>query len=266
MGKYKIAVVQTDVKLFDNENNLARIISRAEEASSEGADLVCFPEGSIAGYDAYHIDRIAEMAGSSDGRYMHTLTALARRLGVHLLVPFFCRAFDGVRNTAFLIDDKGMVAGSYTKTHLIGMEKTCLIPGGELPVWDTALGKIGCLICYDICFPEAVRSLTLKGAQLVVVPSAWRGSSYYSRWWELNVPCRALDNLIYVAAVNRAGSCKDDHFAGRSMICSPAGEILDECGEADEMIIYADIDTDYIEEIRRENTVLKDMRTDLYGF
>ena len=264
MGTYKIALVQTDIKLFGNENNLANIILKAEEAASNEASLICFPEGAIAGYDGYHIERIVEMAGSRDGRYMRTLTDLAKRLGVHLLVPFFCRADDGVRNCAFLIDDKGNLIGSYTKTHLIGKERECLIKGNELPVWDTALGKIGCLICYDLCFPEAARELALKGAHLILVPSAWRGSSYFTRWWELNVPCRALDNIVYVAAVNRIGKCKDDRFSGKSMICSPTGEILSECDAVEEAIIYADIDTDEIDKIKKSNTVLSDLREDLY--
>ena len=75
----------------------------------------------------------------------------------------------------------------------------------QYPVFETKLGKIGVVICYDVCFPETVRLLTLAGAELVLVPAAWRASYYFKEWWDLNLACRALDNLVYIAAVNRCG-------------------------------------------------------------
>lgn len=264
MKQYKIALVQANIKLYDTENNVILICEKIRQAAACGAKLICFPEGSFAGYDGYHIDRIAEMAARRNGRYMRTVSALAAELGVFVLIPFFCKDDDGTRNCAFLIDDSGKTIASYTKTHLIGKEKDCLIAGDDLPVWDTPLGRIGCLICYDVCFPETSRILAQKGAQLLLVPAAWRGSSYFTRWWELNIPCRALDNLVYVAAVNRTGTCKDDVFAGRSMICGPDGSVLSECKGREENIIYADIDIDKVSEMRRSSTLLDDMRPDLY--
>ena len=99
--------------------------------------------------------------------------------------------------------------------------------------------KIGVVICYDVCFPETVRLLTLAGAELILVPAAWRASHYFKEWWDLNLACRALDNLVYIAAINRCGLSGDEIFAGKSQLVNPLGERLDSCGVQEEAILYS---------------------------
>ena len=264
MDRYKAAVIQAQWNLLDVWTNQARAVTFIEEAAANGAKLICLPEGFLTGYDADRMDEIVKWAEPIDGTCMQTMKILARQLGVHILVPFFCSSQDGVRNSAFLIDDNGDVICSYSKTHLIGGEKTTLKPGNLLPVWETRLGKIGLLICYDACFPEAARTLTLKGAEIILVPSAWRAGSYFSRWWETDLSARALDDLVYIIAPNHIGPCGEGKFAGLSRIIGPTGETLAGCGEAEEAIAYSRIDRGRLKDERKSNTVLDDMRTDLY--
>ncbi len=267
MDRYMVAVIQMKSKLFDTWTNLARAVEFVEEAVREGADLICLPEGFLTGYDADRIEEIIVHAEPIDGNCMQTMQILARDHKVHILVPFFARSNDGVRNSAFLIDDEGKIACSYSKTHLIGTEKNNIIPGNLLPVWETKLGKIGILICYDVCFPETARVLAMKGAELLLVPSAWRTGSYFSRWWKLDLSCRALDDLLYIAAPNLAGPCGEDgSFAGLSRIIDPTGDILAGRGEEEEGIAYSTIDLRRIKKERSDNTVLDDLRKDLYSY
>ena len=265
--RYSVAVIQMKSKLFDTWTNLARAVEFVEEAAKEGADLICLPEGFLTGYDADRIEETIVHAEPIDGNCMQTMMLLARENKVHILVPFFARSSDGVRNSAFLIDDEGKVVCSYSKTHLIGTEKGNLQPGNLLPVWDTKLGKIGILICYDACFPETARVLAMKGAELILVPSAWRTGSYFSRWWKLDLSCRALDNLVYVAAPNLTGPCGEDGaFAGLSRIIEPTGDILAGLDETEEGIAYSNIDLRQLKKERSDNTVLDDIRKDLYSY
>ena len=138
-----------------------------------------------------------------------------------------------------MIDDTGTILGHYSKTHPVGDERTYLQRGTQYPVFETKLGKIGVVICYDVCFPETVRLLTLAGAELVLVPAAWRASYYFKEWWDLNLACRALDNLVYIAAVNR-------------------------CGVQEEAILYGSVDLNRIAKERDFNTVLTDRHPEDY--
>lgn len=261
---YKTAVIQMSSSLFDTWSNKAKAVDMVGEAISNGAKLICLPEGFLTGYDADRMNEIVRFAEPIDGSTMDTMKSLAKQHGVHILVPLFTKTADGVRNSAFLIDSEGEVISSYSKAHLIGGEKNALIPGNLLPVWETDLGKIGILICYDICFPETVRELALKGAELILVPSAWRAGSYFKRWWDLDLSARALDDLLYIAAPNLVGNRGETHFLGRSKIVGPTGEVLAACGEGEEGIAYSRIDRSRLVKERRENTVLEDRRFEIY--
>ena len=262
--KYLVALVQMNGVFLDVRRNTQAAEAAVREAAGKGAKLIVFPEALLTGYQA---DRLAEacMLAEPEGRpNMQGFRKLARECGVFLLVPFFEKRGEGVFNSAVLIDDNGQDAGVYSKTHLTGSEKGILLAGDRLSVWDTPLGRIGCLICYDICFPETVRSLALSGAQVILVPAAWGSEKYYRNWWDLNVACRALDNLVYLAAVNRPGSAGGEGFAGRSKVCDPVGTVIGQCGDSSEEILYAEIDLNRIGAERADNTVLDDLRPGLY--
>lgn len=257
---FQIALIQMQCKLFDPERNLDRACSFTRQAAEAGVSLVCLPEAFLTGYSIHRMGELKRFAEPKAFPHIQVLQQLAAELKILILAPFLARTDDGVSNCAILIDTEGELAGRYEKTHLIGAEKRHLIRGTRFPVWETPLGRIGCLICYDICFPETVRLLALRGAQIILAPSAWRKDSYYTEWWDLNLACRALDNLVYVAGINHAGS----RFAGHTKLCDPIGRPLCESRAAREEILYGTIDLKRLEVERRNNTVLEDRQVELY--
>ena len=265
MRQYKLAMIQMNCAFLDKEANVKKADRMVREAASNGAALVCLPEAFNTGYLGTDIPAMKAMAETLDGPTITEMKKLAAELNIHLVAPIIYAAENGeVENTAVLINDEGAVEGTYSKTHPVGDERTYFQRGKKYPVWNTKLGKIGIVICYDVCFPETSRILALEGAELMLVPAAWRASAYFKEWWDLNLSCRALDNLFYVAAVNRCGQSGEEIFAGKSQVISPVGEVLAALGVEEEEILYQEIDLDRIDKEREFNTVLIDRHPEDY--
>lgn len=253
---YQIAMIQMDCDLFHVAGNLNKAELRIREAAAHGAKLICLPEVFNVGYLGTKIPDMIKLAETEDGPSLTRMKALAKELSIFILAPILFSTPDGVENSAFLIDDTGSILGHYSKTHPVGDEQKNLHRGNQYPVFHTKLGNIGIVICYDVCFPETIRLLTLAGAELVLVPAAWRASYYFKEWWDLNLACRALDDLVYIAAVNRCGQSGDEIFAGKSQLVSPIGEVMDSCGVGEEAILYGTVDISRVAREREFNTVL----------
>ncbi|MCL1994070.1 MAG: carbon-nitrogen hydrolase family protein [Spirochaetes bacterium] len=265
---YKIALIQADFPIFDLPANLQKAESKVREAASNNAELICLPEAFNTGYDSTKIPEMIKAAETESGQSLSRMMMLAKELGVHLLAPIYWKAPNGgVENRAFLIDDGGAIIGGASKTHPVGDERKFLQRGNQYPVFETKLGKIGIAVCYDACFPETSRILALSGAQLLLVPSAWRGNFYFKEWWDINLACRALDNLFYVAAVNMCGKTSggEQYFAGKSQVRNPTGELAASCGIDEEAIVYATIDLSRLKGDRAFNTVLEDRHPEDYA-
>lgn len=263
---YEIAMIQMASAFLDRKANLKKAEAYIRQAAAHGARLICLPESFDVGYDGTRIPDMMALAQGEDGETLAFMKNLAAELGVFILAPAFWQARNGqVENRAFLIDDTGCLLGGYSKTHPVGEERRLLQRGTQYPVFDTKLGRIGISICYDVCFPETSRLLALKGAQLLLVPAAWRGNFYFKEWWDLNLACRALDNLMYVAAVNMTGPTGEQYFAGKSQFCSPIGERLATCGVTEEGIVYGTVDLDRVRREREFNTVLTDRHPEDYA-
>jgi predicted amidohydrolase len=265
MRKYKIALLQMDYDFLKKEENIKKAIIYIEIAAKNGAKLICLPESFNVGYLGTNIQLMIELSEGMEGHTLSKMKELAKNLKVYLIVPIIYKEAESiVKNTAFLIDDTGEILGKYNKTHLVGDEQKYFKRGNEYPVFKTPIGNIGILICYDICFPETSRILALKEAELIIVPAAWRASYYFKEWWDLNLTCRALDNLVYVAAVNRIGSSGNEIFAGKSQIINPIGETLASCSVEEEKILYGEVNLDTIKKERDFNTILLDRHPEDY--
>lgn len=258
LSTYRIALLQMCPDLLNPGGNLNKAEEMLREAANNGAKLACLPESFSLGYANARIEDLVSYVQTHEDSTLARIRALAAELRIHILAPIFWKNEQGqVENRAFLIDDEGKLLGSYAKTHLTAHEKGHIRAGEVYPVFDTRLGKIGISICYDMCFPEVGRILALEGAQVILVCAAWHKSAYYQRWWDMNVAGRALDNLVYMAAVNQTGMADREEFLGRSQLCDPTGVRL--ClGEDREEILYGDIDLDRATAARTENTVLTD--------
>jgi predicted amidohydrolase len=255
-----------DCAFLEIEKNVSKAAAIIEEASASGANMICLPECFNTGYLAGDIAGMMKHAETVDGPTVSKMRRLAKDKKVYLVAPIVLReSTDEILNSAVFINDTGEIEGIFSKTHPVGDERKLLRRGTAYPVWNTRYGKIGILICYDICFPETARILALKGAELVFVPAAWRASYYFGEWWDLNIACRALDNLYYIAAVNRCGQCGKEIFAGKTQLASPVGEILYSCDTETEKILYQDIDINRVAREREFNTVLTDRHPEDYG-
>jgi N-carbamoylputrescine amidase len=226
------------------DHNLERSLHFVHQASAEGADLVVLPELANSGCDLGPRERALDLAENIPGG----LTALAwaeaaQEAGICLVGGLLEREGDTLYNSAVLLGPGAI--GRYRKTHLWNREKRLYEPGRELPIFDTPLGRIGLLICYDAWFPEAARTLALKGAQILCVPSNapddWvpetqrRGALTM-----LNVHCiaGANANRVFVAAANRVG----DGYLGRSCVVDVTGGILALAGPTEEGLVNAEVD------------------------
>ncbi len=167
----KVAVAQTEPKLFEKERNLEQCLGLLEEAVAAGAQLLVLPECAIPGYMFESLDEAMPYAEEIPGPSTEALADACRRLGVWVICGLLQRDGDRLRNAAAFVGPEGLV-GTYWKTHLpfLGVDRF-VTPGDELSVWDTPLGRIGVEICYDLRFPEVTRTLALEGVELIAHPT-----------------------------------------------------------------------------------------------
>jgi len=266
MRQLTVSLVQMAPRLGDIEANLRKVEEMAGEAARAGGELVCFPELCLTGY---HPDLMGErwydLAEPLDGPIVARLAEVAARCRVAMILGFPERGQRPreVYNAAAVIDADGRVLGSYAKLHAFGSEGRWFERGRQYPVFDVAGAKVGVMICYDAGFPEVARILALRGAELVVVPAAWIERD--EDLWQLNLPSRALDNLIFVAGVNRIGQEGDLKFIGRSQVISPRGHLLAQAGKGTEEILTHTLDLEDKSRVRSQVGYWRDRRPEIYG-
>jgi predicted amidohydrolase len=230
--------------------NLEHALEAIRRASDLGAELLVFGEVFLNGFMTnVHTSRYA-VAERGDDPYVAPLVAEAARRRVHVIMGASTHkgTFPGdVYNSALLIGPDGLL-GSYSKTHVgarinpegIVNEKVWWSPGTELPVFDTALGCIGIEICYDVSFPEVARTLTLKGAELIVnISAASRGREDH---WTHSLFTRATENAVWLLHVSVVGRQADAEFFGGSRLFSPSGDVVCEAPRGEEAIVLATAD------------------------
>ena len=271
MPLWKIAAVQMDCKLADPKHNLAIMRTRLREAAQQGARLIIFPECALTGYCFESRDEAFALAEPLPGAMTDALAADCRDLNVFAVVGLLERDGSNFYNACALIGPHGFVAG-YRKVHLPCLGVDHFSTPGDRPfaVHEIDGLRVGMNICYDGSFPEASRCLMLLGADLIVLPTNWPTGAVSTI--KYLVQCRALENNVFYAAVNRVGEERGFRFIGQSRIVACSGELL-AVAEADaETILYAEIDP---AEARNKHIVrvpgkhelhrVKHRRPELYG-
>ena len=267
---FKLAVCQMNV--VDNKDmNLNKAVNMIESAAQNKVDMVLLPEMFNCPYDNSKFVEYAESRKNS--RTLKSISSAAERDGIYVIAGSIPELENGkLYNSSFIFDRKGKIIGVHRKMHLFDIdvpgkitfkESETLTAGNEITVVDTELCRIGVAICYDIRFPELLRLMTDKGAELIAVPGAFNMTTGPAHWDPL-MRVRAVDNQVYVAAASPA---RDEGFSyvayGNSMVVDPWGDIISRAG-ADEKIIYADIYLSRVESVRNELPLLKNMRKDIY--
>ncbi len=272
-----VAVAQMNPQLGRPEHNRARLRELLVEAIAHGARLTVFPECATTGYGFADLASAEAVAEPVPGPTTEALTEVCRQHrrddgGPYVVAGLLERTGDPkvVYNSAVLIGPEGMV-GLYRKAHLplLGVDRFTTPGDTGFQVWETEIGRIGIIICYDLRFPEAMRVLGLSGADIIALPTNWPDGSQNAPQFVTRT--RALENRVFVLACNRCGEESGFWFFGHSQITDPRGTVLAEA-EADEEICYADIDP---AQARQKRIVLRpgefeldtfgDRRPDLYG-
>lgn len=259
--KQTISLGQMDVKLGDPAANWQTVQEMTAEAKRRGSDLIVFPELWSTGYD---LANAASYATPTNEGMFAQVAGLAQEHEIEILGSCLSLLGDGqFGNTAVYFDANGRSLGEYSKLHLFRLmqEEQYLTAGVKPTLLETAWGKVGLSICYDLRFPELFRHYALAGAQIVFLPAEWPHPRLAH--WRTLLRARAIENQMYVVACNRVGSSNDTHFFGHSCILDPWGEAVVEAGE-DAMLLTAVIDIAKVAEVRAKIPVFEDRRLDIY--
>jgi predicted amidohydrolase len=235
----KIAVAQFNPVLGDTKANLRKMMDYLKEAKGKEAHLVVFPEMALTGYSVG--EKLSLLAETKDGESLKTLMAACKELHLYALVSFPEKAGSDYYISSALLTDEGTMAGIYRKTHLFHNEKIHFKRGDSWPVFNTKIGRIGVMICYDLEFPEVSRLLRLNGAEIILVNTA--NMVPYENHQAIYMQSRALENELPLVICNRVGQENDLLFFGRSMAVDQEGNPLFQLG-AEEGIQTADISLD----------------------
>jgi predicted amidohydrolase len=258
---FKISLGQMDVKFGDPAANFATVTRMTEEAKRHGSDAVLFPELWSTGYD---LVRASCYASSLTSGLFADLSALARRMGIHLLGSTLSLLGENkFGNTLTVFAPDGNLLADYSKLHLFRlMDEHLHLTAGDKPVLvDLPFGRAGLAICYDLRFPELFRGYALAGAEMVFLPSEWPHPRLSH--WQTLARARAIENQVFMVAVNRVGRDLHNKFFGHSLVVDPWGEVLAEAGEGEELITV-EVDPAKVEEARRNIPILQDRRPDVY--
>ncbi len=258
-----ISLYQMQPVSGDVAANLAKIAQAAEAASDMGAELLVAPELAVSGY-GLSPERFAEIAEGRDGEIIGALSDIAAEFDLAICTGFPERDGETVFNSAVLARPDG-TCEFYRKGHLYGDgERAAFVPGADSPqVFDLFGVRTGMLICYDVEFPEYVRTLALAGAELVIVPTALPDGTISRRVADMVVPTRAFENGVFVVYADLCGEEGSFAYGGRSAIIGPDGDELARAG-ARETLLVAEMDRTAYDECRRQNPYLIDRRPELY--
>jgi N-carbamoylputrescine amidase len=272
----RIAVAQYEPRVGDLEANRAAAVSWARQAAEQGAQLAVLPELASSGYVFRSTDE-AE-ASAEDAQEGATVTALAevcRESGMHVVTGLDERSGSCRHNSAVLVGPRGHIA-TYRKLHLFHEEKSWFEPGMSLPVVDLPFGRLGMLICFDLWFPEAARTLAVAGAEVIAVPTNWvasfKNTVYDERGYiqgDYVAIATAAQNGVVMACADRIGTERGTRFLGASIIVGADGwPVAGPASAGGEALLVADLDLADVARAQRRtprNHLLGDRRPGAYN-
>lgn len=288
--KFRVGLTQMSATP-DPEKNLQHAAEQVREAARNGAQVVCLPELFQTQYFCQREDAsLFDLAEPIPGPSSNQLSELAKQLHIVLIASLFEKRAPGVyHNTAAVFDTDGRLAGLYRKMHIpddpLYYEKFYFTPGDlGFRAFDTSLGRLGTLVCWDQWYPEGARLTALQGAHVLFYPTAigWHprekaevGKAQHDAWRTIQ-RAHAIANGVYVAVVNRVGFETGDirgkaasgpglEFWGGSFLCDPFGRVIAEASHDREEILVGEVDLHLLEDVRRNWPFLRDRRIDSYA-
>lgn len=284
--KIKVGLIQQS-NTNDIHANMQQLKANIEDCASKGAQLVVLQELHNSLYFCQTEDtRLFDLAESIPGPSTRFFGDIARSLEIVLVTSLFEKRAPGLyHNTAVVFDTDGNIAGKYRKMHIPDdptyYEKFYFTPGdlGFEPI-QTSIGNLGVLVCWDQWYPEAARLMALKGADILIYPTAigWESSDTEDEKnrqrdaWIISQRGHAVANGLPVVSVNRTGYEPDPsgqtggiRFWGSSFVAGPQGEFLAQASDSQEENLIIEIDLNRSENVRRWWPFLRDRRIDEYG-
>ncbi len=277
-GSIRVALAQTrsDVGTETHDprdDNLKRALLEIQKSAEAEADLVVFGEMYLSGYRTDEwLHKWASTIAPPD-RHVTAVIEAAARHKVHVIMGMgtFGPVMPGdVYNTALLVGPEGII-GAYRKTHVaaftyingVAAERCFYSPGKDLPVFDTALGRIGIHICYDMSFPEVARVQALKGADFLVNVSASAGG--FEEYWEHGMFMRAAENVTWYMVCSVVGMQRNDRLFGGSRVVDPGGKVVAQGKFDEEDFVVADIDLEQQRAARSTSHLFHTRQPEIYS-
>ncbi len=260
MTSLQVSIGQMTVCAGQPDPNLDQMRAWVAKAARAGSSVVLFPELWHSGYDLAHAARYA--APLNEGMFAQ-VSALAREHAI-AIGGSLLEARDGrVYNCFALYGSDGELLAAYRKTHLFRLmdEDRWLAPGEAAVCIETAWGKTGLAICYDLRFPELFRRYAVSGAVLTLLPAEWPVRRV--EHWRTLIRARAIENQMFVIAANCVGDSGNDQFGGYSAVIGPWGEVVAEAASEPELLTCS-LDLTAVADARQRIPVLADRRPEVY--
>ena len=258
----KICCIQMNMELGNPDKNFSHAAELIARAAKQAPDVILLPETWNTGF--YPDQGLNDMAQGATQRVKAEIGGLAKKHSVNIIAGSISDFHDEkLYNTSLVFDRQGSCIASYNKTHLFSPmgENRHYSPGNSLCTFEPDGVKCGLVICYDIRFPELIRSLALKGMEVLFT---------VSQWPDIRIPhlhtlaaARAIENQAYVVCCNSCGKAGATQFGGKSIIINPLGETIAAAGKSEE-ILTAELDLSRIETVRSTIPVFRDRRPDVY--
>jgi predicted amidohydrolase len=265
--RFKVALVQFPCRIGDKTYNMGKMAEYAKLSKKKRASLLIFPELALTGYTTR--DLVYDLAEEIPGPATEKIEKIAQNENLYLIFGMPERSSKGdaiLFNTAVIVGPEGYI-GKYRKwylpTHSVFEEKRYFRLGYRTPVFETDIGKLGMMICYDIFFPEIARVLRLQGARFIICISA--SPATRKTYFETLTTARAIENTCYLAYVNLVGIENGLQFWGGSRLISPTGYIISRSDYNKEAITFGDIDYESLKPIEAFVPTIRDLRPELYS-
>jgi len=267
----KVALIQQPATA-DREVNRKRGLAAAREAAESGANVLCFAE---LAFDPFYPQKIAtpeklNLAEAVPGPTTESFSALAKELGVVIVLNVFERNGKHCFDTSPVIDADGTLLGRTRMLHITeyeGFHEQGYYHPGDLgaQVYQTKFAKIGVAICYDRHYPEYMRKLALAGAEVVFIPQAGAVGEWPAGLYEAEMQVAAFQNGYFTALCNRVGKEEVLTFSGESFVCNPQGKVISRAAAGKAEILLCDLDLSQIEDSHARRLFFRDRRAELYG-
>ena len=246
----KMACVQMNIHFGEPAKNFTTVEKYIEIAANAHADTIIFPEMWNTGYALSQLNSLADENGQQT---KELLTRLAKEYHVNIVGGSVSTKRAGTYyNTMYVVNREGKIVAQYDKAHLFKLmdEHLFMNAGQSTNIFELDGITCGGVICYDLRFPEWIRTHVLKGAKVLFIPAEWPTKRIDH--WQLLLQARAIENQCFIVAVNRIGSDPGNDFNGHSMVIGPWGELLIS-SQTNEGIFYAEIDIQEVETVPKNH-------------